>query len=124
PGSDTWQFLGQALGASPLPMAFGEVYTALQSGAIDGQDNPLPSTRAAKFYEVTNQIVLTGHLVDGVFISLADSVWDELSPEQQTKVTAAANAASAYNNENRIKEEADLIAFFEKEGLKVSTPDV
>jgi TRAP-type transport system periplasmic protein len=124
PGSDTWQFLGKALGASPLPMAFGEVYTALQTGAIDGQDNPLPSTRAAKFYEVTNQIVLTGHLVDGVFISLADSVWDKLSEQQQGKVAAAAEAAAAYNNENRIKEEKELIAFFEGEGLKVSTPDV
>ncbi|HET8727470.1 MAG TPA: sialic acid TRAP transporter substrate-binding protein SiaP [Alphaproteobacteria bacterium] len=124
PGSDTWQFLGSALGASPLPMAFGEVYTALQTGAIDGQDNPLPTVRAAKFYEVTDQIVLTSHLVDGIFLSLAGDVWDELTPEQQDKVMAAAEAASVYNNENRLKEEAELVEFFRGEGLKVYEPDV
>ncbi len=64
PGSDAWMFLGRALGANPTPMAFTEVYTGLQTGAIDGQDNPLPTDRDAKFYEVTKQIVLTSHLVD------------------------------------------------------------
>ena len=58
-GTDAWQFLGKALGANPVPMAFAELYTALQTGAIDGQDNPLPTVMDAKFYEVTKQIVLT-----------------------------------------------------------------
>ena len=124
PGSDTWLFLGQALGASPLPVAFGEIYTALQTGAIDGQDNPLPTVRAAKFYEVTKQIVLTGHLVDGVFLSIANGVWATLSDAQKEKVIAAATAARAYNNENRIADEAALVGFLEQQGLKVSTPDV
>lgn len=124
PATDTWLFLGKALGANPLPVAFGEVYMALQTGAIDGQDNPLPSVRAAKFYEVSKQIVLTSHLVDGVFIALAGKTWESLSDEQKGKVTEAAKAARAYNNENRIKEEAELVAFFEQQGLKVSTPDV
>lgn len=124
PGSDTWLFLGQALGASPLPVAFGEIYTALQTGAIDGQDNPLPTVRAAKFYEVTKQIILTGHLVDGVFLSIANSTWAKLSDEQKEKVMAAARAARDYNNENRIADEAALVSFFEEQGLEVSTPDV
>ncbi|MDP3860941.1 MAG: TRAP transporter substrate-binding protein DctP, partial [Phaeovulum sp.] len=59
PGTDAWQFLGTALGANPVPVAFGEIYTALQTGAIDGQDNPLPTVKDSKFYEVTKQIVLT-----------------------------------------------------------------
>ena len=62
PGGDAWQFLGQALGANPTPMAYAEVYTGLQSGAIDGQDNPLPNVQNMKFYEVMSQIVLTSHL--------------------------------------------------------------
>lgn len=124
PGSDTWLFLGQALGASPLPVAFGEIYTALQTGAIDGQDNPLPTVRAAKFYEVTKQIILTGHLVDGVFLSIANGTWAKLSDAQKEKVMAAAEAARLYNNENRIADEAALVSFFEEQGLKVSTPDV
>lgn len=124
PGSDTWLFLGKALGANPLPVAFGEIYTALQTGAIDGQDNPLPTVKAAKFYEVTKQIVLTSHLVDGVFITIARGTWDKLSDAQKGKVVAAAKAARAYNNDNRIKDEAALVAFLEQQGLKVSTPDV
>jgi tripartite ATP-independent transporter DctP family solute receptor len=124
PGSDTWLFLGEALGANPLPVAFGEIYTALQTGAIDGQDNPLPTVRAAKFYEVTKQIVLTGHLVDGIFLSMANSTWAALSDEQKEKVLAAATAARDFNNENRIADEAALVGFLEEQGLTVSTPDV
>jgi tripartite ATP-independent transporter DctP family solute receptor len=124
PGSKEWLFLGEALGATPTPLAFGEVYLGLKSGTIDGQDNPLPSVKAAKFYEVTKQIVLTGHLVDGIFISIASKAFKALSPANQQKVLAAAQAAAAFNNENRIKEEAELVAFFKKEGLQVSTPDL
>jgi tripartite ATP-independent transporter DctP family solute receptor len=124
PGSDTWLFLGKALGANPLPVAFGEIYTALQTGAIDGQDNPLPTVRAAKFHEVTKQIVLTDHLVDAIFLSMAGSAWKKLDDKQKAAVMGAAKAAVAYNNENRIKEEAELADFFRAQGLKVYKPDV
>ena len=70
PGTDAWQFLGKTLGASPTPLAFNEVYTALQTGAVDGQDNPLPTVVDKKFYEVTKQIILTSHLVDLNYIAM------------------------------------------------------
>ncbi|CAN5493721.1 TRAP transporter substrate-binding protein DctP [soil metagenome] len=124
PGSKEWLFLGEALGATPTPLAFGEVYLGLKTGTIDGQDNPLPSVRAAKFYEVTKQIVMTSHLVDGIFIAISNKAWNAMTPAQKTKVKAAAQAASAYNNENRIKEEGQLVDFFRKEGLTVTTPDL
>ncbi len=124
PGSKEWLFLGEALGATPTPLAFGEVYLGLKTGTVDGQDNPLPSVRAAKFYEVTKQIVLTSHLTDGIFIALSNKSFNALSFAQKRKVTDAARAAIAFNNENRIKEEAQLVDFFKKEGLQVSTPDV
>ncbi len=124
PGSKEWLFLGEALGATATPLAFGEVYMGLKTGTIDGQDNPLPSVCAAKFYEVTKQIVLTSHLVDGIFIAISNKSFNALTPAQKQKVTAAAQAAAAYNNENRIKEEGQLVEFFKKEGLQVSTPDV
>jgi len=123
PGSDSWQFLGRALGANPTPMAFGEVYTALQAGTVDGQDNPLPTVKAAKFYEVTKQIVLTSHLVDAIFLSMAGQTWDALSDSQQEAVNAAARAATEFNNENRIADEAKLVEFFESQGLKVYEPN-
>jgi len=124
PGSKEWLFLGEALGATATPLAFGEVYLGLKTGTIDGQDNPLPTVRAAKFYEVTKQLVLTNHLVDGIFIAISDKAWKAMSPAQQKKVMAASEAASAYNNEGRIKEEAQIVDFFKQQGLTVTTPDV
>ena len=124
PGSKEWLFLGEALGATPTPLAFGEVYLGLKTGTIDGQDNPLPSVRAAKFYEVTKQIVLTSHLTDGIFIAISGKSFNAMNFAQKRKVAEAAQAAIAFNNENRIKEEAQLVDFFRKEGLQVSTPDV
>jgi len=124
PGSKEWLFLGEALGATATPLAFGEVYLGLKTGTIDGQDNPLPTVRAAKFYEVTKQLVMTSHLVDGIFISIASKTWNALTPAQRQKVKAAAQAATAYNNENRLKEEAQIVDFFKQQGLQVTTPDV
>jgi tripartite ATP-independent transporter DctP family solute receptor len=124
PGSKEWLFLGEALGATPTPLAFGEVYLGLKTGTVDGQDNPLPSVRAAKFYEVTKQIVLTSHLTDGIFIAISSKSYNAMSAAQKQKVNAATQAAIAFNNENRIKEEAQLVDFFKKEGLQVTTPDV
>jgi hypothetical protein len=124
PGSKEWLFLGEALGATATPLAFGEVYLGLKTGTIDGQDNPLPSVRAAKFYEVTKQIVLTSHLVDSLFIAVSNKSLAAMSPAQRQKVNAAAQVAASYNNENRIKEEAQIVEFFRKEGLQITTPDL
>ena len=63
PPGEYWQFLGESIGVNPTPVAYAEVYTALQSGAIDGQDNPLVASRLMKFNEVTTQFVLTGHVL-------------------------------------------------------------
>jgi tripartite ATP-independent transporter DctP family solute receptor len=124
PGSKDWLFLGDALGATATPLAFGEVYLGLKAGTIDGQDNPLPTVKAAKFYEVTKQIVLTSHLVDGLFIAISNKSLAGLSATQKQKVQAAAHAAATFNNDNRRKEESELVDFFKKEGLQVTTPDL
>jgi tripartite ATP-independent transporter DctP family solute receptor len=124
PGSKEWLFLGETLGATATPLAFGEVYMGLKTGTIDGQDNPLPTVRAAKFYEVTKQLVMTNHLVDSLFIAIASKTWNSLTPAQKQAVKTAAQAATTYNNDNRIKEEAQIVDFFKQQGLQVSTPDV
>ena len=124
PGTDAWQFLGSALGANPVPMAFGEVYTGLQSGAIDGQDNPLPTVKDSKFYEVTKQIVLTSHLVDLNYLALSKKVWDAMTPDQQAATQAAADAAAEVARTKQLGLEDELVAFFKEQGLKVYTPDV
>ena len=124
PPSEAWQFLGKALGANPLPMAFTELYTALQSGAIDGQDNPLPTNRDSKFYEVTKQIVLTSHLVDWNFLTIGKKAWDKFTPAQQAIVQKAADDACAQARAAQLKLEDELVAFFKEKGLKVYEPDV
>ena len=124
PGTESWQFLGKALGASPTPMAFSEVYTALQTGAIDGQDNPLPTVVDKKFYEVTKQIVLTSHLVDLNYIAFSKEVWEELTPEQQQAVQKAADDAAEYGRQNQLKLEDELVDFLKEQGLEVYEPDL
>lgn len=124
PGTDAWQFLGKALGADPVPMAFTELYTALQTGAVDGQDNPLPTVVDAKFYEVTDQIALTSHLVDWNFIAMSKEVFDGLTEEQQQTVVAAAVEASDYGRENQLAKEEELRGFLEANGLRIYEPDL
>jgi tripartite ATP-independent transporter DctP family solute receptor len=124
PGSKEWLFLGEALGASATPLAFTEVYLGLKTGTIDGQDNPLPTLKSAKFYEVTRQIVLTGHLVDSLELSLAEKTWRSLPSADQAAVKAAAAKAAKFNDDNRQREEKELIEFFRSQGIAVTTPDV
>lgn len=124
PGGDAWQFLGQALGANPTPMAYAEVYTGLQTGAIDGQDNPLPNVQNMKFDEVMSQIVLTSHLVGFDLLTISLDAWNKLSPEQQAKVQTAADDAIAWSTAEHLKQEEELIAAFKEKGLEVYEPDI
>lgn len=124
PGTDAWQFLGSALGASPTPMAFTEVYTALSTGAVDGQDNPLPTVVDAKFYEVTNQIALTSHLVDLNYIAFSLETWNSLTPEQQITVQRAADAAASVGRLRQLDLENSLADRIRSEGVEIYTPDL
>lgn len=124
PGGEGWQFLGKSLGANPVPVAYAELYTALQTGVVDGQDNPLSNNKAMKFYEVTDQIVLTGHNVGIGLLLISAKTFDAMTPEQQEKIQSAADKATAWSDEQYLSQEKDLVAFFEGEGLKVYTPDV
>lgn len=124
PGTDAWQFLGRALGASPTPMSFSEVYTALSTGAVDGQDNPLPTVVDSRFYEVTNQIVLTSHLVDLNYIALSEAVWQSLDADQQATLQAAADAAAEAGRQRQLELEEELVAFLEEQGMEIYEPDL
>ena len=124
PGSDAWQFLGRALGANPTPMAFTEIYTALQTGSVDGQDNPLPTVVDAKFYEVTKQVSLTAHLVDLNYVAFSKTVWDGMSAEQQAVVKKAAEDAAESGRQAQLKKEEELVAFLTEQGLDIYEPDL
>ncbi|WP_340116763.1 sialic acid TRAP transporter substrate-binding protein SiaP [Pelagibius sp. 7325] len=124
PGGDAWQFLGSALGANPTPMAYSEVYTGLQTGAIDGQDNPLPNDYNMKFYEVTSQIVLTSHLIGYDLFAVSGETWKALSDEQRRTLESEVEKAVDWSTQKHLDEEARLVQFFKNEGLKVYEPDL
>jgi TRAP-type C4-dicarboxylate transport system substrate-binding protein len=124
PNGDAWQFLGTALGANPVPMAYAEVYTGLQTGAIDGQDNPLPNVENMKFYEVMSQIVLTSHLVGFDVLTVSAKVWNEMSADRQAKFQAAADKAIAFSTEKHLAREKELVDLFKGKGLNIYAPDV
>jgi TRAP-type C4-dicarboxylate transport system substrate-binding protein len=124
PGGEAWQFLGTALGANPTPMAYPEVYTGLQTGAIDGQDNPLPNVENMKFYEVMKQIVLTSHLVAYDLLTVSGTLWGSLSDEQKGTFQTAADAAIDYSTAEHLKREEELAKSFADRGLQVYAPDV
>ena len=124
PNSEAWLFLGKALGANPTPISFSELYMALQTKTVDGQDNPLPSTKNAKFFEVTKSITLTNHLVDSVWPTINEARWQSLSAQQQAWVMEGIAAGIKYCDETNLKAEAELVAFFRNAGLKVYEADV
>src|SRR5678816_1133024 len=123
PPGDAWQLLGRSLGANPTPMAYAEVYTGLQTGAIDGQDNPLPNVQNMKFYEVMSQIVLTSHLVGYDLLTVNLKTWNGMGAAKQKSFQAAADKAIAWSAAEHAKREAELADGFKKQGLQVYAPD-
>jgi TRAP-type C4-dicarboxylate transport system substrate-binding protein len=123
PPGEFWQFLGESIGANPTPVAFAELYTALQTGTVDGQDNPLLSGRVMKFYEVTSQFVLTSHVIGYDVLSVSKKAWDALGPDKQAKFRAEADKAFDANAAKYDAQEKETIEFFKKEGKQVYTPD-
>src|SRR5207248_4770748 len=91
PPGEFWQFLGESIGANPTPVAYAELYTALQTGTVDGQDNPLVSSKLMKFDEVTSQFVLTRHVIGYDVMSIRSKIWDAMSPAEQAKFQASAD---------------------------------
>lgn len=124
PASPEWLLLGQTLGVTPTPMAMAETYTALQTGAVDGQENPLTIGFAAKFHEVTKQVVLTSHLVQPVFTALGKQAWDKMSDAQKKHATAAAKAAAKYNDDARLEDEKQVAEKYKAAGLTISPIDL
>jgi TRAP-type C4-dicarboxylate transport system substrate-binding protein len=124
PPGEFWQFLGESIGVNPTPVAFAEVYTALQTGAIDGQDNPLLLSKLMKFDEVTTQFVLTGHVIGYDVMVVTNKIWDAMNPQQQAQFQAAAEKAIDDYTTKFNGQEKDVAEYFKKEGRKVYTPDV
>jgi TRAP-type C4-dicarboxylate transport system substrate-binding protein len=124
PPGDAWQLLGRSLGANPTPMAYAETYTGLQTGSIDGQDNPLPNVQNMKFYEVMSQIVLTSHLIGYDLLTINLKTWNAMPAARQKAFQAAVDKAINWSAQEHLKREAELAETFRKQGLEIYAPDV
>jgi len=109
----------EACGANPTPIAFAEVYLALQNGTVDAQENPLTTIEAKKFYEVQKAIMLTGHIVDGLTTQVAPHVWSKLTDAEKKIFSDVALEAAARASAAIKKREAELVDEFKKKGLTI-----
>lgn len=124
PNSDAWLLLGKAIGANPTPVSFSELYLSLQTGVVDGQDNPLPTVESAKFYEVQKSITITNHLVDSVWPAINVDFWNELTAEEQEIIMGGVEAGRKFCDETNLGREAELVEFFKEQGLSVYEADL
>lgn len=124
PAGPEWLLLGDTLGVTPIPMGMPEVYLALKTGTVDGQENPLSILNAAKFYEVTQQVVLTAHLVQPVFFNIGKPVWDKLNAGQKKALGDACLSAAKSGDDARLADEKAIIAALKSRGLAVDTIDL
>jgi tripartite ATP-independent transporter DctP family solute receptor len=124
PNTDSWLFLGRAMGANPTPLSVSEIYMALQTKAIDGQENPLPSDINSKFYEVTKSITLTNHMSDGVYITINEAKWQSMTQQQKDWVMTGVKTTLDWCWETLRKTEVDAIQFMKDQGLKVYEADI
>ncbi|MAW86017.1 MAG: C4-dicarboxylate ABC transporter [Phyllobacteriaceae bacterium] len=110
---DVWS----ALGANPGPMAFSEVFTSLQNGTIEAQENPLALIRSANFNEVQSHVNMTEHVRSWIYLTIAESTWNKLSADDQAAVMEAAKTAQAYERELFNASLADDRAYLEGKGM-------
>jgi tripartite ATP-independent transporter DctP family solute receptor len=123
PDAPLYTMFPRAVGANPTPIAFAEVYLALQNGTVDAQENPLPTIDAKKFYEVQKYIVLTGHITDALITIVAGNAWGKLSDADKTTFEAVLREAATRATTEIIDIEKKLGAEFEKRGKAVVKVD-
>jgi len=113
----------ESCGANPTPIAFAEVYLALQNGTVEAQENPLTTIEAKKFFEVQKAIMLTGHIVDGLTTQIAPHIWSKLSDAEKAMFTEVTQQAAARATAQIKKREAELVDEFKKKGLQIVSVD-
>ena len=116
PAATVWQASGRALGASPMPIAFSEVYMALQQGIADGQENPVPVIQAMGFHEVQQYLSLTGHIQSSIQILINERVWQSLTEPQREALGDAVVTLGEVVLEGTRRQEAELLARWRAEG--------
>jgi tripartite ATP-independent transporter DctP family solute receptor len=119
PDNQSYLAMPRSCGANTAPIAFAEVYLALQNGTVEAQENPLTTIEAKKFYEVQKYIILTGHIVDHLVTTYSKSLWNKLSDEDKRIFEEVALEAAERATKKIEQREAELIQFFKDKGLEI-----
>ncbi|SFP93862.1 sialic acid TRAP transporter substrate-binding protein SiaP [Tranquillimonas alkanivorans] len=123
PNAPLYMMFPEAVGANPTPIAFAEVYLALQQGTVDAQENPLPTIQAKKFYEVQSDINLTGHITDALLTIVGGPTWGSMDAADQEALSAAIDNAAVCATEAIRNQEAELADWFREQGVNVNEVD-
>lgn len=119
PDAPAYTALPRACGANPTPIAFSEVYLALQNGTADAQENPLTTIESMKFFEVQKNVILTGHIVDSLSTEVGPHVWNKLAEADRGVFTAVMQEAAQKASDDISRRETELIEEFRKKGLNI-----
>jgi TRAP-type transport system periplasmic protein len=124
PEVDVYKAMAEAWGARPTPLNFAELYLALSQGAVDGQENPLPTIQSGKLFEVQKYLVLTGHIITPRLVIINDAAWSKIAEADQAIIKAAIDSASAWQDQEILNQEATLADTFKKAGMTVIEPQI
>ena len=124
PEVDTFRAMAEAWGARPTPLNFSELYLALSQGAVDGQENPLPTIQSAKFNEVQKYLILTGHVITPRLIVINENAWAALDAKQRQVLKASLEANGQIQDAEILAQEGKLADTFKAGGMTVIQPDV
>jgi len=124
PEVDTYRAMAEAWGARPTPLNFGELYLALSQGAVDGEENPLPTIQSSKFYEVQKHLILTAHIMTPRLIVVNETAWTGLTASQQDILRASLAKFGSEQDDEIVRQENELVDVFRKGGMIVPDIDV
>ena len=118
-----WETHMKALGANPTPVSFSELYSALDQGLVDGQENPLSSIYSMKFYEVQKYISLTGHTYTPAVVVMSNKAWGKLNDDQKKLIEAAVAEAATYQRDFLTKKDEEIISELKEKDVVFTEPD-
>ncbi len=124
PEVDTFKAMAEAWGARPTPLNFSELYLALSQGAVDGQENPLPTIASAKLGEVQKYLILSAHIITPRLVIVNEAAWKKIAPADQAAVKAAVDASAVWQDKEIMTQESGLADTLAKGGMTVITPDL
>jgi TRAP-type transport system periplasmic protein len=124
PPVDVFRAMAESWGARPTPIAFPELYLSLSQGAVDGQENPLPTIQSGKFFEVQKFLILTEHIITPRMIIANEAFWKGLSAADRSLLQAAFDVGAAWQDKELLSQESTLVATLKAAGMTVIEPDL